>query len=111
MKRHQDLTRKSGDTIRITVPVTDDQDSPKSLVGCSARYLVASTLAGPALITKTVGNGITIADAAGGVLVIVLAPADTDELAGVYVHELEITDSAGDKATVFDGRLTLIQDL
>ena len=63
-----------------------------------------------ALVTKTVGSGIALADGASGLEVLVtLDPADTTSLAGGdYFHRLDYVHTSGDQfeAARGTGRLT-----
>lgn len=110
MKRQQDVSAKSGDTIRLEITVKDGA-AAKNLTGCSAAWRMAASYAGPALVSKTTAAGISITDAPAGKLIVTLEPADTADLKGDFVHELEIVDGSGAKATALDGRFRLLEDL
>lgn len=108
----------AGDTIRLAFAVTTDGTTPKNLTGAAVSWafspLNAATgsAGGAAIVTKTVGSGITLTDATGGLLLVKLEPADTASVAGGdYYHELQITDAASDKLTAAFGVLRLSGDL
>ena len=66
---------------------------------------------GTALVTKTVGAGITLVTPLSGRADVALLPADTAALkAGVYYYELEIVLS-GSKSTAAYGAVTILADL
>jgi hypothetical protein len=56
------------------------------------------------VLTKTLGDGISKHDVAGGMLRIVLSAADTAGLDGLYHHETKIVES-GLTATIANGSL------
>lgn len=67
-----------------------------------------------ALIEKTVGDGVTVNDAAAGQITVALADTDTEELLpGTYYFDVLVVDSAGKKSTMRDfddepGELTVL---
>jgi hypothetical protein len=60
---------------------------------------------------KSVGSGITVTNAAGGVITIEIEPDDTETVFGAYYHELEVIDAAGDIGTVLRGTMTITRAL
>lgn len=108
-----DIEMYSGDHLTIQVTVTDAATGlPKILTGMSAaRWKVSKSVTIPAIITKTLGVGITLIDGPTGRIDIAVIPADTASIKGAYIHELEITDAAGRIQTVMDGAFTIDQDL
>lgn len=104
-----DFEMHQGDTKRLTVTVKDPAGAVVSLVGAqSIKWWVAKTVRSTVrLIEKSVGSGIVVTNAAGGVITITLSPANTVAVSGSYYHELEVIDSAGDIGTVLRGTLTI----
>ena len=97
--RAQDLT------IRATM------NQPRDVTGWSVSFTMRDSLGGTAHITKTVGSGITIADAGKGVLDIALAKADTSSLAiQSYVWDVKRTDT-GSNVVLARGQLILEQEV
>ena len=98
------LRLKSGDhrTVRITV-MSDDGVTPQDLTGVTVRFQVAREIEQPAVISKSSapGGDVTIVNAAGGVIDVAFVPVDTDDLAYVYVYEMELEDSGGRLSTVY----------
>lgn len=62
------------------------------------------------LVTKTVGDGITITDGAAGELTVTLGVADLTRTPAVYTYEMRRTDS-GTVRTLVTGQLTIIDSL
>ena len=106
----QSLSVKSGDTLKLPITVKDSAGAIKDLTGASAIFTIARAVLTAALITKTVGSGITISAPATGVLDVLIDAADSDALDGTYYFECEVTDQAGDKATVAFGFITYNAD-
>lgn len=119
MKTDQNETMKSGDAKTIRVTVTDDDNSgvPLDLSGMTIRWWASrknssGVFSSTAIIQKdTVGGGITVPDAAGGVFEVSLDPADTEDIGDAELfHEAQLTDS-GSPSTIMDGTLTIQRDL
>lgn len=93
-------------------------DRPTPIAGWSVTFKVCDAPGGAARITKTVSAGVTLTDAARGVLTVTLAKADTANLtvttalaAGKgYVWELTRTDT-GHQTVLARGELVLEQEL
>jgi len=91
---------------------------PRDITDWTVTFEVEDKLAGSAVITKTVGSGVTLADAGKGVLEITLAKADTASLtvtsalaAGKgYVWEIKRTN-AGNNLVLARGQLILEQEV
>lgn len=96
---------------RIVASVVDGAGAPTSLTGTALTFMVKRSLNDAdslALLSKTVGSGITLASpqsgATLGVAYIALASADTASLSpGSYTYELEGEDAVG--------VVTLVQDI
>jgi hypothetical protein len=91
---------------------------PRDITGWTVTFEVEDKLAGAAVITKTVGAGITLADTGKGILEVALAKADTSGLtvssalaAGKgYVWEIKRTN-AGSNVVLARGQLILEQEV
>lgn len=115
---HQDCTIVSGDSRTLRFTVTGENGAALNLAGAEAvrwgcvRKRADGKFAPPAAVERTLGAGISITDAASGIIEVVLAPADTAGLAGGrYHHELQLTDAAGAVSTLAVGELTIVEDL
>lgn len=104
----------SGDTREITVTVTDKAGAA---VDCSSVTIVyaldtAPHSGGTPLVSKTTAGGdFTIGGASNHEVTFTLDPADTADLSGTYYHEMEITNVAGDVATVLEGIVEIVGDM
>lgn len=104
----------SGDTMEITVTVTN---SAGAAVDCSSVTIVygldtAPHSGGTPLISKASGAGdFTIGGGSNNEIAFTLDPADTEDLDGTYYHEMEITNAAGDVATVLEGTVEIVGDM
>lgn len=115
MAIRQDITEAyfSSNDLQLTVTIKDTTGTIVDLTGLvAATYSVADK---PTSTTnafqKTLGAGITVADATGGVLQIVIADTDTASLEGEYYHELSIEDSSNEIFTVFYGAFPIRHNL
>jgi len=106
-----DITAYRGDkwdgaSFTITV-----NDIPLDMTGATAEAKFRRTLTniGPYALRMETDDGLTITDAAGGV--IQMDPRTWDIGAGVYYYDVEITLANGDPVTYIKGTLTLTQDV
>jgi cyanophycinase-like exopeptidase len=98
-----------GDTIPLSIAVTRE-GTAVDLTGAALRFVAKRRLKDAdvdALITKTIGAGITVTDAAAGAAVIMIDPADTDGfLKGMTLQcEVQMVESDGTITTVAQGTL------
>jgi len=106
----------SGDSRTLEVTINDevgavvDISSATLTWGLSKKSADTTTPMGAALITKTIGSGITITDGPNGRCDVAIDPADTDALAGDFYHELEMV-LTGETSTVLYGAVTILKDL
>lgn len=111
---NQDVSMRSGDTKKIDI-VVDELDSAGvvtgqvNLSGATIKWKAFDT-SGMEQISKTTASGITILDAVGGKLQVLLDPADTAALEGRFLHETEVTDASGNVSTVTTGVLKVAKD-
>lgn len=107
-----------GDTCAWSVAVTFN-GAVFSLVGCTLRFTVKRSPKdsdADAVITRTsVGNGISITDAANGLAQIVLTPTHTANLQPLenYVWDLQVTTVSGQVYTPdgLRGKISVIADV
>lgn len=101
----------AGNSRIIRCTVQQDDTSAYDLTGASITWqlfaMAGGTFTGAALVTKSVGSGITITNAVGGIFEVTLAPDDTEGLSGTYYHEAEATMPGNVVHTVFQGTVTL----
>lgn len=101
----------AGDTRTVQATVEQSAGAPFNLTGAAIKWQVfamsGGTFTGSPIISKSVGSGITITNAAGGIFQISLASADTTGLAGTYYHEAEVTMPGGIVHTALTGTITI----
>jgi hypothetical protein len=95
----------AGDTLVAIVHVTDDDGTDYDLSAVTAvDFVLATRRGGTPVVSKALGDGVTITDAAGGLLRVVVESAETLSLAGNYHHETRVTEPSR-VATVSVGSL------
>lgn len=105
------ITMFQGDT-KVLVFTVSQGSGTADLTDAAIRWQLAKSVSKEALVEKSVGSGITITDAAGGVFEVLLEPEDTEALsAGAYYYEAEVTDGDDNVSTVATGALTLTRTL
>jgi len=103
-----------GDTTAWEFAITEPDGDPQSLIGATITFSARARLDDPApVFTRTIGQGITVTDAAAGEITVRLAEADTSALTQptTYYWDLEVVDAAGNRATVADGTLAIRMDV
>lgn len=100
----------AGDDKTLQVTVTDEDGDPVNLTAASIKWQCARSLGKASAISKTAtsGGGITITGAATGDFEVTLDDTDTEDLAGTYQHEAEVTFSDGTISTVLSGTMKVI---
>lgn len=108
-----DLSFTRGDTAVYAFAVTMD-GSALDLTGATVVFSAKRALAdSAALITKTIGNGLTLIDAEGGRVDLTFNPADTRDLEAPLTldWDLEVTEASGYVSTPMTGTLLLTADV
>ena len=91
----------------FVITVTDGAGNAVPLTGfTAATFKMARKRGSAALVTKTLGSGTAITDAAGGEITASLTDADTDRLGTFYWH-CDVADASGNDSTPADGYLTI----
>lgn len=102
----------AGDTMRLNFSITDAlTEAALDLTGATVRWQASrskgTTFSRTPVLSKAEGQGLEIIDAFGGLILVTLSPEDTEELSGIFYHELETVDVDGDVATAFSGTFTV----
>ncbi len=98
----------AGDAKNLNVTALDDDGGALNLTGGTLTWILRQDArSGPVLLTKTIGSGITVTNAAGGLFTVALVEADTQDLAGSYYHECVFEDSGGNPSTILTGNFIL----
>jgi hypothetical protein len=117
MPSNQRLEIPRGDTRRFQVTVTDEAGLPVNLSGATIYFTVRKKFASSAddtdaVFQKSVGAGITITDAAAGVIALVIDPADSRSLPKiVLLYDLQVITAAGDTITPALGDVAINPDV
>jgi hypothetical protein len=99
----------SGRTKVMPFSAVDNDGDAVTVTGGSATYKIADTPYSTALVTKTSAAGdITLA---GSTVTVTLEPADTEDLDGIYYHELEVIDGGANEYTGFSGAIVVRRNL
>jgi hypothetical protein len=105
---NQNFTMIAGDTVYLSVPITDAAGAAYTITGANPiKWVLKPTPDRAAILNKTLVSGIAI-DTTTSIL-ITIAASDTATLAaGVYYHECEITLLDGSVSTPFTGWVTIL---
>lgn len=97
-----------GESRILEFPVLDAASAPLDITGANLQFSLKATRAGEptgnAVISKTVGSGITITDGAGGLCEVLLASADTQTLEGLFYYKLVLV-IGGNASFLADGHI------
>jgi hypothetical protein len=100
-----DFTMYAGDTRVLTIGITDEDGAAVDVSTAQAiRFGVFG--GGVEQFVKDLDEGITVEDS---VVTVTLEPADTQNLSGSYVHELEIVDVNGHVYTALQGHMRVLK--
>jgi len=105
-----------GDTAEFRVTAKDIDGNPLNLTGASAWFTAKLSTVDPdtsAVFQKSVGDGITVTDATGGIMMIRLAEDDTSSLSGktVLQYDVQVRDTSNGVWTVARGTLLVEADV
>lgn len=97
-----------GEDVDLTVTLSP----PTNITGWSLQFTLRKQYGdAAALLTKTIGAGITVTDATNGVFKVALASADSAGLElKAYVYDIQRTD-AGNRTVLTIGNLTLLPEV
>lgn len=110
------LSMTRGDTFAFNLAVTS-AGAPFNLTGCSIRVTAKwdyANLDAAAVFTRTIGSGVTVTNAAGGLATVVIAPSNTSTLPANPVnlyYDIQVTDGSSNVYTVNSGILTVSPDV
>lgn len=107
----------AGSTRRFSIPVVDSADAAKNLTGAASIDFRLTDLAAvegtpTTLISKALGTGVSVTDAAGGIVQVLVDASDTISLQpGDYHFEVKVVDAATDAESVTLGSARLTGSL
>jgi hypothetical protein len=96
----------AGDALKIDVVTKNSDGTAEDISGASIDWYLKESDGDDdanAILTKSTSGDITITDAAAGQFTIKINTAETAGLSGSKFHICRLTDSAGDRATLFHG--------
>ena len=99
----------AGDDLDIDIQIVDEAGNSLDITGLQSAVFKITN--GTNTIRKTLGNGVVIASAAGGLLTATATGAETEPLRGLYDFELEIRDVLGRYRTPVRGQVIFRQAL
>jgi len=99
-------TMYAGDTLVVNFTVQQPTRQAQDLTDCTIRWAVARDRCSGPVLTKTVGSGITVLNAAQGRCQAKISKGELTE-PGQYLHELEVTLPNGDSYTYATGPLVV----
>ena len=103
----QNFNLHAGDNPSIPVTVKDSADVVVDITAATAiKWNLYRDSRGTALVTKTLGSGITVTSGVGGIFTIALVAGDTSALFGYFYHEAELT-LGGNISTVLTGYIQI----
>lgn len=102
----QNFSVYAGDDAIINTSIVDENGKPLSLIGSTFIWTLSPAAGGAAVVTKTLGGGITLTHPASGALAIQVGHADTAGLVGAMWHQLVMTEPNGSVSTVTTGTIT-----
>jgi hypothetical protein len=105
VEENQDFSIVSGDDHLLNFTVT----LPVGMTLAMMQQIKWVLYRGRVILTKTVASGITVTG--NNTFRVTLAKADTASLEGLYTHEAELTDDAGNVGTIARGKAVIIRDL
>ena len=97
----------SGDSRDIVYTIVDENDAVVDLTDGAISWKILINGTSTAIVTKSVGSGVTLTDASNGVATVVLDPEDTTALQGTYALSGVFTDSGDDVYTFEDGGMEI----
>lgn len=98
-----------GETVQLDATFTDGDGAALNLAGASIAWKIALADDQAALVTMTIGDGVTIVLAAAGTARLILTPAKQTSFLKTrsYYHEVTVTLADGTVTTQLAGLLTL----
>ena len=100
-----DILFYSGDSRNLVITVTNADNEPVDLTGASIEWILINQ--NNAVLTKSVGLGITINNPTGGQFTIALTIKDTRPLSGTYQHMARVTTSNENSSIVLTGTINV----
>ena len=91
----------AGTTRQVVTTVKDIQGALVPLTGATARFVMVKCLSGEVVVTKTVGDGITL-NTTDSILTVDISPTDTENLLGDHQLQCEVSLASGVVIMAYD---------
>jgi hypothetical protein len=105
----QNIHRRRGDTARIPFEIEDSNGDPQNITGATVTLTVNSEERPTDDTNQIFQLSGTITDEANGTGYFIVSEANADNV-GQYYYDIQVTDAAGEKETVAEGRFIMLQD-
>jgi len=93
-----------GDSKQVIITTYDENDAILNLTGYDITWVLYKSTTKELILSKTLGDGITVPTPSNGEIVINFLPEDTENvIPNTYLHECEISTSPTDVSTVTTG--------
>lgn len=109
MSTELDVEFNLDETLTINCEVRDPGNGAMNLTGLTLtdiQWAIAAKKGGPALATRSIGTGITVTSAIGGLITIIFAPSAQDALhpPRTYWHECRVSHATHGVSIQFEGK-------
>jgi len=100
-----DISLYSGDSRNLIINVVDENSNVINLTNATIEWILINQ--NSTILSKSVGEGITITNPTNGQFKIEIAITETKNLAGDYEHMARVITANGDSSIVFTGKITI----
>lgn len=104
-----------GDDRTLTVTVVDDLGAAANLTGILGMWFTVKRHQTDtdleAVIQKSLGSGVAVTDAAGGIATVTLTAANTASATGLHFWDVQVKTAAGLITTLATGSVTFDEDV
>lgn len=105
------LSMFSGESRTLTFAVKDSAGVAQDLTAATIKFHISRDEGVAALITKSIGSGITVPTPTDGNIVVAMAASDTATICGELYFQVIVTDGSGNISVVAHGDLTILNTL
>jgi len=100
------ISMLAGNSKQLIVSIVDQNNNPVDLTSMNVQWVLKDST-NTVILSKTVGNGITITNATQGQCTITISSSDSKNLLGTYTHQASIIDSQNNSSVVFVGTIVV----
>ena len=102
--KNQNFSMYDGETKVLTITMNPIKDLTSATIDW---FLTTINDPSTAVVTKSIGSGITVTDLTNGVFDVTVDPADTEGLEGKHLHWVRVVDGNSDDAVVTTGAVKI----